>query len=72
MLSAAAAFFMADLFMTPVRRMKDGIDRISRGELDYRIESGGESELEPLAGSISKMVQTLKDWAVPVANLDRR
>jgi signal transduction histidine kinase len=71
MLLASAAFIMADIFMGPIRRMREGIDRIARGDLDYRIEARGESELTRLADSVNGMVATLKNWAPPVANLDK-
>ena len=71
LLTAITAFKTADIFMGPVRRMKESIDRITHGELDHRIDAGGEAQLGALAASINKMVATLKSWAVPIANLDR-
>lgn len=71
LLLAAVAFITADIFMGPIRRMKDGIDRIARGELDYRIQSDNERQLKGLADSINAMVVNLKTWAAPLANLDK-
>ncbi len=71
LLLASAAFVIADLFMVPIRKIREGIDRIARGELDYRIDAGREAELMRLADSVNKMVATLKSWAPPVANLDK-
>ena len=71
MLLASAAFITADIFMGPVRKMREGIDRIARGDLGYRIDAGGEAELTRLADSVNGMVVTLKNWAPPVANLDK-
>lgn len=70
-LLASLAFMMTDMFMGPVRKMREGIDRIARGELDHKIDAGSEAELMRLADSIRGMVATLKSWAPPVANLDK-
>jgi signal transduction histidine kinase len=71
MVLASAVFIAAELFMGPVRKMREGIDRIARGDLDYRIDVSSEAELTRLADSVNGMVITLKSWAPPVANLDK-
>ena len=69
--AATAAFKTADVFMGPIRRMKEGVDRIAHGELGHRIESDNETQLKGLADSINNMVGTLKSGAAPIANLDK-
>ena len=58
------------LFTDPMRKLRDGIDRISRGELDYRLNIKSSDEIEELADSFNALAGNLKNSVSPIAALN--
>ena len=67
---AAAKTVFKGLFTDPMRKLRDGIDRISRGELDYRLKIKSGDEIEELADSFNALAGNLKSSVSPIAVLN--
>lgn len=64
------AFFMArKLLIAPVTILHEGVDRIRKGDLDYKVGIHTGDELEALAEGFNRMGDSLKE---SVYNLERR
>ena len=61
-LSSTLAFRLVNRrIMAGIRRLKDGSDHFSRGQLDYRIELPGHDELSELAQATNHMAESLQN-----------
>jgi len=73
--SAAAAALIALLYsqniLRPVARLVEGINRISTGDLRYRIEPLGRDEISDLAGHINKMSAKLREFQIKLKRGER-
>lgn len=63
-ISAAAAlvlaFVLAQMLARPLRRIRDGADRIAAGDLDTRIEASGGAELAAVSNALNGLARTLQ------------
>ncbi|MCY4265455.1 MAG: HAMP domain-containing sensor histidine kinase [Gammaproteobacteria bacterium] len=53
-------YFMVNRLLAPVRLLRRGVERIEKGELDYRVESTRQDELGELTESINHMADSLQ------------
>jgi signal transduction histidine kinase len=53
------AWALASSLARPVRRLADAADRLGRGDLEARAETGGPAEIERLATSFNRMAATI-------------
>lgn len=53
-------YFLVRRLLEPVRRLREGAERICDGELDYRVEVDRKDELGELTASINEMADTLQ------------
>ena len=53
-------YFMVNRLLAPVRLLRRGVERIEKGELDFRVESNRRDELGELTDSINHMADTLQ------------
>lgn len=70
-LLALAGFVLGGLFVKPVRELRDGMERIGRGDLGYRIKRESTDEIGRLADSFNEMSKGLKEKTTLIANLDK-
>ena len=54
------ALVLARMVSRPIAKLRDGVERIGRGELDARIDVTGKNEIEKLAGDINTMAERLE------------
>ncbi|MEX1198659.1 MAG: HAMP domain-containing sensor histidine kinase [Pseudohongiellaceae bacterium] len=53
-------YYLVRRLLDPVRRLREGAERICEGELDYRVEVGRTDELGELTASINEMADSLQ------------
>lgn len=56
----ALAFVLAQMLARPLRRIRDGADRIAAGDLDTRVESSGGAELAAVSHALNGLAGTLQ------------
>jgi putative nucleotidyltransferase with HDIG domain len=61
LLSVLLGTFISFRVTKPVKRLVEGTRRISGGDLDYRVKTGGSDEMSELADSFNKMSVKLSD-----------
>ena len=52
--------YLISVFMRPLQELQDAVEKIGRGNLDYKIESSSEDEMGKLAQAFNKMVIAIK------------
>ena len=60
-LSVLLGTFISLRVTEPVKKLVEGTRRISEGDLDYRVKTGGSDEMSELADSFNKMTVKLSD-----------
>ncbi len=60
-LSMVLGTFISLRVTRPVKKLVEGTRRISEGDLDYRVKTGGSDEMSELADSFNKMTVKLSD-----------
>lgn len=60
LLSAMAAYFIAQSILRPIRELSRGAEVIGSGNLDYQVETDSKDEIGELARIINKMTRDLK------------
>jgi len=60
-LATAIAGILARLIMSPIRRLFKGIERVSKGDFDHKIETEGGDEFADLARAFNRMSDSLKE-----------
>lgn len=58
-LSVLLGTFISLRVTKPVKKLVEGTRRISKGDLDYRVKTGGSDEMSELADSFNKMTEKL-------------
>lgn len=53
-------YFMVSRLLSPVRLLRQGADRIRKGDLDYRVQRDSQDELGELTDSINHMADSLQ------------
>jgi signal transduction histidine kinase len=56
-----ASFFVARRVINPLRVLGEGVDRIGRGDLNFRVDLKTGDEIENLAGEFNKMTGALQE-----------
>src|SRR6266498_1725923 len=64
-----ASFFLARRVVYPLRRLREGVERIGTGDLGYRLNLKSGDEIEVLADEFNKMTEQLQESYV---NLERK
>jgi len=64
-------YFVIVHFLRPVKNLTIGVEKIGKGELDYRVEVKSNDELGYLAHSFNKMSGDLKRTTTSINNLNR-
>ena len=64
-------YFFAASVVRPIRTLQEGARRIGEGDLDFRVETDTEDELEELATTINNMANSLQARAVEVNKRNR-
>ena len=54
------AFLLAETLTRPLRQLRQGAERMERGELDVRVAAAGAPELEALGRSLNRLAETLE------------
>lgn len=62
LITVLGLFIVRRLLLRPMRVLHDGVERIGRGELDYKIDINTGDELEVLARGFNKMGDALKEF----------
>jgi len=57
----SGCFFAVSWLIRPIRWIKDGADRMGKGELDYRIPTSRRDDLGSLAGEINELAGDVQD-----------
>jgi adenylate cyclase len=70
-LAAALAYWMTRRLVEPIRVLEDGVRRIGRGQLDYRIRLATGDEFERLANRANAMANELAISQERAARIDR-
>lgn len=71
LLLALTGFILVRLFIKPIRKLNEGIERLGRGDLTYRIKVGSRDEIGRVVDSFNKMVEGLGETTTSAANLTR-
>ena len=71
LVSGLLALLLGSAFTGPIKRLREGIANIGRGDLDKKIEIESGDEIETLAESFNEMAEGLKKTTTSVANLSR-
>lgn len=58
--SLLASLVLARLLARPLLRLKEGVERLGLGELDYRVEVRGSEEMRSLATSFNRMADAVQ------------
>jgi two-component system sensor histidine kinase BaeS len=56
----ALAFFLAWTLAAPLRRIRAGAERLSRGELSTRVEPAGDDEMRAVGSALNRLAETLQ------------
>src|SRR5688572_28204702 len=64
-----ASFFLARRVVYPLRRLREGVERIATGDLGYRLSLKSGDEIEVLADEFNKMTSQLQE---SYANLEQK
>jgi serine phosphatase RsbU (regulator of sigma subunit) len=59
-LSLILGFAVSAMMAGPIKKLVEGTRQLSRGELDYKVEEKGGTEIEELAASFNKMSKDIK------------
>jgi two-component system sensor histidine kinase BaeS len=59
-LAAAVAYFLARIFIRPVKRIAEATHRLAAGAYDTRVEVGSRDELGRLGGDFNRLAETLE------------
>ena len=59
----------AEVITKPIEKLKDDVEVISKGNLDYKAETIGNDEISDLANSFNEMTSSLKTYIEDVTNL---
>src|SRR5918992_3586910 len=68
-MSLIASFFLARRVVQPLRRLREGVERIATGDLGYRLNLKSGDEIEGLADEFNKMTSQLQE---SYANLEHK
>ncbi len=64
-------YFFAASVVRPIRTLQDGASRIGEGDLDFRVATDTEDELEELATTINNMAVSLQEREAEIKNRSR-
>ena len=70
-IAMAVGIYVALMISRPVKRMKDAVDKLSRGDTDVTIEGETTDEVGVLASSFRGMVQNIKEEAEIIRKISR-
>jgi PAS domain S-box len=59
------------IFITPIKKVRDGVGHLSRGDLDYKIDLNTGDEIEGLANAFNAMAQNLKLTTTSIERLNK-
>lgn len=64
-------FIASGIFVRPIKKLRNEIEHIGRGNLDYKVEIETNDEIEELADSFNQMTANLKKTTTSIDNLNR-
>jgi PAS domain S-box-containing protein len=67
-----ASFLLAQMMVSPVEKMTESMERVSRGESDLRISLNRADEFGTMAATLNKMLDSLKAAAVNRSQLEAK
>ncbi len=53
------AFLLAQTMSAPLRRIRAGAERMERGELEAKVELGGDAEVQAVGHALNRLAETL-------------
>lgn len=65
-----AGFMLGGFFVRPIVKLREGIERIGRGDLDYKVKAETDDEIGRLTDSLTEMADNLKKITVPKADFE--
>jgi two-component system phosphate regulon sensor histidine kinase PhoR len=68
LLASAVCFYLSHRFSQPIKEMKNGAERFSKGDLDHRLAEPATTELAGLANAMNLMASQLKTRMDTVLN----
>ncbi len=64
-------FVLGGIFVKPIKKLRVGVERIGKGDLDYRVEVKTGDEIEDLVSSFNLMAEGLKKNTTSIDNLNK-
>jgi signal transduction histidine kinase len=71
LLAAVTGIVMGRVFVRPVFLLKEGIDRLGNGDLEYRVKEETKDEIGRLAHAFNEMMEHVSKTTTSVSKLDR-
>jgi len=62
---------LGGLFIKPIEGLREGMERLGMGDLDYRVETQSSDEIGQLADTFNEMAEGMKKTTAPLVNLDK-
>ena len=62
---------LGGLFIKPIEGLREGMERLGMGDLDYRVEAQSGDEIGQLTDAFNEMAEGMKETTTPLANLDK-
>ena len=65
------AYIFSGIFVKPIKRLQEGVERIGDGDLDYQVKIKTGDEIEEFADSFNNMVGNLKKTTTSINSLNK-